>query len=134
MKKVPARALSLLVVVAVFLSLYFTSLTPANAAARGAWAPNTAYAVNDTVTYSGSTYTCLQAHTSLTGWEPANVPALWKSGGGTTTPNPTPTPQPATHGATFSADINYRGKAVPLGTGNYVLSQLYAAGIPNDWM
>ncbi|WP_374703726.1 carbohydrate-binding protein, partial [Paenibacillus sp. F4] len=27
--------------------------------------PNTAYAVNDTVTYSGSTYTCRQAHTSL---------------------------------------------------------------------
>jgi chitinase len=44
---------------------------------RGAWAPNTAYAVNDTVTYSGSTYFCIQAHTSLTGWEPPNVPALW---------------------------------------------------------
>lgn len=134
-KKVPARALSLLVVAAIFLSLFFTALPPASAAARGAWAPNTAYAVNDTVTYSGSTYTCLQAHTSLTGWEPPNVPALWKSGTTTTpTPTPAPTTPPSTNGATFYADINYGGKAVTLGVGNYVLSQLNAAGIPNDWM
>lgn len=44
----------------------------------GAWAPNVAYKVNDQVTYSGHTYKCLQAHTSLSGWEPANVPALWQ--------------------------------------------------------
>jgi endoglucanase Acf2 len=42
-----------------------------------AWAPNTAYAVGRLVTYSGVRYRCLQAHTSLTGWEPPNVPALW---------------------------------------------------------
>ena len=54
---------------------------------RGAWAANVAYAVNDTVTYSGSTYKCLQAHTSQTGWEPANVPALWQL----TTAGPTAT-------------------------------------------
>jgi hypothetical protein len=46
-------------------------------AASGAWAPNVAYAVNDTVTYNGCTYTVTQAHTSLTGWEPPNVPALF---------------------------------------------------------
>lgn len=64
----------------------FVSLIPSvsSAANRGAWAPNTAYAVNDTVTYGGSTYSCVQAHTSLTGWEPPNVPALWNlvQGGG----------------------------------------------------
>ena len=55
---------------------------------RGAWAANVAYAVNDTVTYSGSTYKCLQAHTSLTGWEPPNVPALWQlTAGGSTATN-----------------------------------------------
>jgi chitinase len=43
------------------------------------WAPNVSYQVNDTVTYGGVSYTCLQAHTSLTGWEPPNVPALWKT-------------------------------------------------------
>ena len=45
---------------------------------RGAWAPNTAYAVNDTVSYGGCTYKVLQAHTSLTGWEPPTTPALFQ--------------------------------------------------------
>lgn len=44
-----------------------------------AWAPNTAYAVGDMVTYGGQTYKCRQAHTSLVGWEPPIVPALWQA-------------------------------------------------------
>lgn len=44
----------------------------------GTWAPNTAYAVGSTVTYGGLSYRCLQAHTSLPGWEPPNTPALWQ--------------------------------------------------------
>ncbi|GAA3164865.1 hypothetical protein GCM10010466_64710 [Planomonospora alba] len=44
----------------------------------GTWAPNTAYAVGARVTYGGATYQCRQAHTSLPGWEPPNVPALWQ--------------------------------------------------------
>jgi chitinase len=36
-----------------------------------------AYTVGQLVTYGGTTYRCLQAHTSLAGWEPPNVPALW---------------------------------------------------------
>lgn len=43
-----------------------------------AWQPNTAYAVGAKVSYAGKNYSCLQAHTSLVGWEPANVPALWQ--------------------------------------------------------
>lgn len=46
-------------------------------AASGAWAPNVAYTVNDMVTYNGCTYKVLQSHTSQTGWEPPNVPALF---------------------------------------------------------
>jgi chitinase len=42
-----------------------------------AWAPNVSYSVNQLVTYGGHTYKCIQAHTSLVGWEPPNVPALW---------------------------------------------------------
>jgi lysozyme-like protein/carbohydrate binding protein with CBM5/12 domain len=45
----------------------------------GTWAPNVAYAVGARVTYAGHTYTCLQGHTSLPGWEPPNVPALWRA-------------------------------------------------------
>lgn len=41
------------------------------------WAVDTAYAVDDVVTYNSVTYVCLQAHTSQVGWEPPNVPALW---------------------------------------------------------
>jgi len=127
-KKFSSKALSLMLVFAFIISTFY-AVSPVNAAARGAWAPNTAYAANDTVTYNGSTYTCLQAHTSLVGWEPSNVPALWQKGGSGGT-----TPPPATNGVTFYADINYGGKAVTLGVGNYTLSQLNARGIPNDWM
>ncbi len=46
------------------------------------WADGIDYAVGDEVAYpdeNGSQYICLQAHTSLTGWEPPNVPALWQA-------------------------------------------------------
>lgn len=42
------------------------------------WEPWVAYRINDLVSYNGSIYACIQAHTSLPGWEPANVPALWQ--------------------------------------------------------
>lgn len=42
-----------------------------------AWALNTAYSVGQEVSYNGDVYTCRIAHTSLTGWEPPAVPALW---------------------------------------------------------
>ncbi|WP_068619093.1 glycosyl hydrolase family 18 protein [Paenibacillus tuaregi] len=42
------------------------------------WAPYTAYTAGQLVTYNGKTYKALQPHTSLQGWEPSNVPALWQ--------------------------------------------------------
>ncbi|MET8335220.1 M28 family peptidase [Streptosporangium canum] len=42
------------------------------------WQTWTLYAAGDTVTYNGVSYRCLQGHTSLPGWEPPNVPALWQ--------------------------------------------------------
>ncbi|ROS23665.1 glycosyl hydrolase family 18 protein [Cellulomonas sp. PhB150] len=50
-----------------------TATTPAT----GTWVANRAYGVGDVVTYAGKQYRCRQAHTSLTGWEPPNVLALW---------------------------------------------------------
>ena len=44
----------------------------------GAWEPYRGYNVGDLVTYSGRRYQCRQSHTSLPGWEPPNVPALWQ--------------------------------------------------------
>jgi len=46
------------------------------------WQVGVDYAVGDEVAYpdeDGQKYECLQAHTSLVGWEPPHVPALWKS-------------------------------------------------------
>jgi Peptidase inhibitor family I36 len=40
----------------------------------------------------------------------------------------------ATTGVTFYQDVNYGGTAITLGAGNYTMTQLNAAGIPNDWM
>jgi chitinase/chitodextrinase len=81
-RKKMRRLIYVTLVIALLLSLAI--VVPAGAAPsradRGAWAPNVWYNVNDTVTYGGSTYKCLQAHTSLTGWEPPNVPALWQLG------------------------------------------------------
>jgi hypothetical protein len=45
--------------------------------AAGTWAPYTAYAIGQVVTYNGVRYQCRQAHSSLPGWEPPNVLALW---------------------------------------------------------
>ncbi|GAA3462349.1 lytic polysaccharide monooxygenase [Saccharothrix longispora] len=44
----------------------------------GTWAPNTAYQTGAQVTYGGASYRCVQAHTSLVGWEPPNTAALWQ--------------------------------------------------------
>ncbi len=98
-KKSLTKSLTLIVMLALLCNL-FTAI-PVSAADRGAWAPNTAYAVGDTVTYSGSTYTCRQAHTSLTGWEPSNVPALWEQGGSAPAQVATPGFSPA--GGTYTS-------------------------------
>jgi chitinase len=43
-----------------------------------AWTPGKAYKAGDIVSYNGKKYKCIQPHTSLAGWEPSNVPALWQ--------------------------------------------------------
>ncbi|WP_369011180.1 carbohydrate-binding protein, partial [Streptosporangium carneum] len=41
------------------------------------WKAGTYYRVGDLVTYNGSTYRCLAAHTAYPGWEPPNYDFLW---------------------------------------------------------
>ncbi|GAA3114721.1 cellulose binding domain-containing protein [Planomonospora alba] len=52
------------------------------------WQAWTAYTAGTVVTYNGTDYQAIQSHTSQPGWEPPNVPALWKpvSGGPTQPP------------------------------------------------
>lgn len=48
------------------------------------WAAGIDYIVGDEVAYpdeNGPVFTCLQAHSSQEGWEPPNVPNLWKKQG-----------------------------------------------------
>lgn len=45
------------------------------------WQAGVDYALGDSVFYpdkNGTEYVCITAHTSQTGWEPPNVPALWQ--------------------------------------------------------
>ena len=45
----------------------------------GTWTPGTTYATGARATYNGRGYVCLQSHTAQPGWEPPNVPALWRA-------------------------------------------------------
>jgi protocatechuate 3,4-dioxygenase beta subunit len=55
-----------------------TGTTPSSPGG-GTWAAGTNYAVGATVTYNGVGYVCLQGHLAQPGWEPPNVPALWRA-------------------------------------------------------
>lgn len=41
------------------------------------WKPGAAYAVGDRRQYGGKLYKCLQPHTALENWNPADAPSLW---------------------------------------------------------
>ncbi|MFB5678053.1 chitinase [Paenibacillus terreus] len=109
-----------------------TTLLPAAAFAadKGAWAPNVSYTVNDTVTYGGATYQCRQSHTSLTGWEPPNVPALWllvEDGGGGGTDDTTAPSVPAnlkvTGTTSSSVTLSWSASTDNVGVTGYVVYQ-----------
>jgi chitinase len=80
----------------VFVLLLASGVAATRAQTAPAWQPNTPYAVNALASYNGTVYRCIQAHTSLPGWEPPNVAALWAVHSGGTNPTNTPVP-PATN-------------------------------------
>lgn len=43
------------------------------------WAPGINVTVGEQIEHAGTTYEVIQAHTTQTGWEPPNVPALFKT-------------------------------------------------------
>lgn len=86
------KTLSLFLTLAVIFSVLGFSV-PANASSP--WTAGTAYAAGDIVSYDGNNYECLQSHAALVGWEPSNVPALWKLYSGTVETVATPTISPA---------------------------------------
>ncbi len=88
-----ARLVALLSLIALLVGLFALG-TPRAQALAPAWQPNTAYAVNQLVSYNNVEYKCIQAHTSLVGWEPPVVPALWQAQATVATPTRTPTAGP----------------------------------------
>jgi len=54
------------------------------------WQTQTVYKVGDQTTWNGITYVCIQAHTSVVGWEPPRTPALWVRATIEDPPDPTP--------------------------------------------
>ena len=80
-----------------------TSIEPiaaVNCSAATPWTVGVHYAVGALVTFQGSVYQCIQAHTTQSDWPPNAVPALWglvSCGGGTPdagTPPPPDAPAP----------------------------------------
>lgn len=117
------RGIPVLLIIALLVAL-LPSL--AFAADRGAWAPNVAYQANDTVTYGGNTYKALQAHTSLVGWEPTNVPALWQQlqGGTSDTQAPTAPGNLNASGITSSSvTLQWTASTDNVGVTEYVIYQ-----------
>jgi hypothetical protein len=65
-------------------------LTAAECNAATPWTAWRAYATGTLVTYAGSTYRCLQGHTSQPDWTPTAVAALWSRVACATSPAPAP--------------------------------------------
>ena len=55
-----------------------TTTPPTTAPAKAKWAPFTDYSTGQIVTYKGKDYEVLADHTSLPGWEPPTLTALFK--------------------------------------------------------
>lgn len=104
-KRVSSKFITLFVILAMLISTFCFTF-PVSAADRGEWAPYTTYAADDIATYNGTTYTCLQSHTSLPGWEPSNVAALWKAGGTAAVAAPVFNPAPGTYNSTQTVAIS----------------------------
>ncbi|WP_433222054.1 carbohydrate-binding protein [Microtetraspora malaysiensis] len=91
-------------------------------AAYPAWEAWTAYSAGAKVTYNGVDYECIQGHTSLPGWEPPNVPALWKvagGGGGDTTPPSVPGNLRSTGSTTGSISLAWNASTDDTGVTGY---------------
>jgi hypothetical protein len=95
--------------------LFLAVMTAAAGAAE--WAPYVYYTTGTAVTYQGASYTCRQSHTSLPGWEPPNVLALWLPGGNVSTATPTlPPNNTPTNTPINTPTITVTGSATPTPT------------------
>ncbi|AKT38114.1 glycoside hydrolase family 19 protein [Chondromyces crocatus] len=80
----------------------FESQESAVCAGAPNWSENVAYGVGTVVQFGGKSYRCAQAHTSLAGWTPAAVPALWQETGTCSGSSSTTTSSSSSGGGTGS--------------------------------
>ncbi|NEW08200.1 chitinase [Paenibacillus sp. SYP-B3998] len=116
MKQVKQVGISLLLAF-----MLIMTVLPLTALGATPWAPNTAYKTGDVVTYSNNTYQCVQGHTSLNGWEPPNVPALWSkqtSAPDTQAPS-APTALASSNITTVSVKLNWTASTDNIGVVGY---------------
>jgi chitinase len=72
-------------------------------AAYPTWQAGVTYKIGDIVSYGDKNYICIQGHTTITGWEPPVVPALWSLYSGEATQTvATPVINPS--GGTYTTD------------------------------
>src|SRR5579872_1704294 len=88
--------------IATVLALFFVPALAAatvNCSGVAPWSGNSVtFSAGTLVTFQGNEYKCTQSHTSLPGWDPVSVPALWSLVGACSSgvpPTPTPTPKPS---------------------------------------
>jgi hypothetical protein len=117
----------------------------AQCSVAAAWAPGVAYKTGDLVTFEGSTYQCIQGHTSQSDWSPSVVPALWGltdcaggggggGGGGTTPPDAGTTPPPdAPTTPPPDAPSNPGGGGTGTAPASLVFSAYKDTGISMNW-
>src|SRR5579872_4185801 len=117
------------------------SAATVNCSKVAAWSPNSVpYSTGSLVTYAGSEYKCLQAHTSEVGWDPGDVPALWSIVGtcssGGTTPTPTPTIKPTSTPKGTPTATPKSPTPTPTqsgGGGSFIFSQYKDVTVDTDW-
>ena len=105
-----------------------SEVTAAQCAAAQPWQAWKPYATGDIITYHGTTYRCVQGHTSQPDWTPDAVRALWEpvecGGDGGATPDAAPPPPPD------APDMGSGGGTAPAGL---VFSAYKDTSINMDW-
>ncbi len=114
------------------------ALPPAAASAQSVpnWQLDTYYAVGAPVIYDGVEYRCIQAHTTVVGWEPPNTPALWRpvsgDGGGSSCSS-----KPSAPCGQSTSSTSGSGTASEAGGGGCVAPwsarQVYVGGMTASW-
>jgi len=102
----------------------------------GSWDPKASYATGDEVTYQGSTYRAVQAHTGIGDPNWITAPSLWQAVDGAAAPEPTPepTPEPSEVGTWSATDTYATGDRVVFDGKTYEAVQSHTGNGDPNWI